>query len=382
MDSMLIEPPVRVFLAMSAPLPRARLRNLLMDADNIEIVGEAGSGALAAERAVDSKPDILLVDDRILADQSIEMFARMQGTPPACKFVLLTPNPQAVSYRGPVPVAALVPIDTAGPWLRQRLDAVVRHAKIEPRPVETATRVAGMESRFVVHPNMQHSAGSRDVTKRLNDEVRDLTRPPAGENPFPGPSFHALEPDILATRRLDGGGRRTTSLAGNRLTERLAATVLHLEQQKDSVTGLFNTKVLGGALRTISEVGYQAAVLVIHLWYSSRRGAALDFEVEPKTVRTAAALLKTNVRHEDVVCRLEGFSFAVVLPGITTSSAPAAVHRVLSAFNRLTGNQEHEDVVLEVAHGIGYWIPPMSAAEPLDQAWRSMVADRNAQTRR
>jgi diguanylate cyclase (GGDEF)-like protein len=381
MEMTSLDPPTRVFLAMSAPLPRARLRNLLLDAHNIEIVGEAGSGSLAAERAVDCKPDILLVDDRILADESIEMFARMQGNPPLCRFVLVTPNPQSVAYRGPVPVAAMVPLDTAGPWLRQRLDSVVRQAKIEPLPAEAA-RVVGMEGRFVVHPDLKPGPKPSIVTSPLSHATRDLTRPPAGEDIA---SFSMRPPphvDALATRRLDAGGRRHTTEAGNRLAERLAATLSHLELQKDSVTGLYNTKVLGGALRTLADVGYQAAVLVVHLWYTSKGDATLNFDVEPRIVRTAAALLMTNVRQEDVVCRLEGFSFAVVLPGITAETAPAAVRRVLSAFNRLTGSQDHHDAVLDVAHGIGYWIPAMSAAEPLDQAWRSMVADRNAQARR
>ena len=378
MDSMSDESPTRVFLAMSAPLPRARLRNLLFDAENIEIVGEAGSGALAAERAVDSKPDILLVDDRILADQSIEMFARMQGTPPACKFVLVTPNPQSVAYRGPVPIAAMVPLDTAGPWLRQRLYSVVRQTRVEPRP-PAAVRVAGMEGRFVVGPNARLTAGPDVGTKRLDGMPRDLTRPPDGVDVRVGAGERPVEADIFATRRLDGGGRRQITEEGNRLAERLAATVTHLEQQKDSVTGLFNTKVLGGSLRTLAEVGYQAAVLVVHFWYTSKSGAALNFDVDLKTIRGAAALLKSNVRHEDVVCRLEGFSFAVVMPGITAETAHGAVRRVLSALNRLTGSEGDADVVLEVAHGIGYWVPPMTAAEPLDQAWRSMVADRNAQ---
>jgi GGDEF domain-containing protein len=347
-----------------------------MDAENIEIVGEAGSGALAAERAVDCKPDILLVDDRILADEAIELFSRLQGTPPSCKFVLVTPNPQSVVNRGPVPIAAMVPLDTAGPWLRQRLDSVMRHAKIEPRP-PASVRVAGMESRFVVHPDVQAPVPtpiSSLATSRLD------RMPPDGEVMPLDSARPPLDEDLFATRRLDSSGRRQTTEAGNRLSERLAATVHHLEQQKDSVTGLFNTKVLGGSLRTLAEVGYQAAVLVVHFWYRSSTGAPLAFGIEPRTIRTAAALLKTNVRHQDVVCRLEDFSFAVVMPGIAAETAPGAVQRVLAALNRLTGSQDGADAVLEVAHGIGYWAPPMTAAEPLDQAWRSMVADRNAHT--
>jgi GGDEF domain-containing protein len=78
------------------------------------------------------------------------------------------------------------------------------------------------------------------------------------------------------------------------------------------------------------------------------------------------------------VCRLEGDSFAVVMPGLDEQSSTKPVHRIREALARLRGRQGHEGTSLEVTVGVGYWRPPMPAAQALDEAWKAMVAERTA----
>jgi DNA-binding NarL/FixJ family response regulator len=56
---------VRVLLADDQPLARAGLRALLESCDDIEVVGEAASGAEAVERARAARPDVVLMDIRM-----------------------------------------------------------------------------------------------------------------------------------------------------------------------------------------------------------------------------------------------------------------------------------------------------------------------------
>ncbi|HZD01625.1 MAG TPA: response regulator transcription factor [Actinomycetes bacterium] len=56
---------VRVLLADDQPLARAGLRTLLEGCDDIEVVGEAASGAEAVQRARAARPDVVLMDIRM-----------------------------------------------------------------------------------------------------------------------------------------------------------------------------------------------------------------------------------------------------------------------------------------------------------------------------
>jgi DNA-binding NarL/FixJ family response regulator len=56
---------VRVLLADDQPLARAGLRTLLESCGDIEVVGEAASGAEAVERARAARPDVVLMDIRM-----------------------------------------------------------------------------------------------------------------------------------------------------------------------------------------------------------------------------------------------------------------------------------------------------------------------------
>ncbi|MFC9635812.1 response regulator transcription factor, partial [Streptomyces mirabilis] len=63
---------IRVLLADDQPVVRAGLRMLINDIPDIEIVGEAGTGAEAVQLATDLHPDVVVMDIRMPVMDGIE----------------------------------------------------------------------------------------------------------------------------------------------------------------------------------------------------------------------------------------------------------------------------------------------------------------------
>jgi DNA-binding NarL/FixJ family response regulator len=63
---------IRVLLVDDQPLIRSGLRVLIADADDIEVVGEAGSGDEAVRRVATDRPDVVVMDIRMPGMDGIE----------------------------------------------------------------------------------------------------------------------------------------------------------------------------------------------------------------------------------------------------------------------------------------------------------------------
>jgi len=84
------ESAIRVMLVDDHHLFRRGLELVLRDELDLEIVGEAGDGLAAIERATELQPDVVLMDVRMPGVGGIEATRRIRNALPATKVVMLT----------------------------------------------------------------------------------------------------------------------------------------------------------------------------------------------------------------------------------------------------------------------------------------------------
>ncbi len=81
---------VRVLVVDDDDLMRAGLRSVLSSDDSLRVVGEAGDGRAAVERALELSPDVVLMDVRMPDLDGIAATRELLGVSPAVKVVILT----------------------------------------------------------------------------------------------------------------------------------------------------------------------------------------------------------------------------------------------------------------------------------------------------
>jgi two-component system NarL family response regulator len=82
--------PIRVLIVDDHALFRKGLELVLAAESDLEIVGEAGEGLEAIERASDLQPDVVLMDVRMPGVGGIEATRRIRHAQPSTKVVMLT----------------------------------------------------------------------------------------------------------------------------------------------------------------------------------------------------------------------------------------------------------------------------------------------------
>ena len=81
---------IRVLIVDDHPMVRRGLKSLLSSYPDIEIVGEAGDGLIALDKAVQLAPDIILLDIQMPELDGVEVAQRLRRAAPAAKVIALT----------------------------------------------------------------------------------------------------------------------------------------------------------------------------------------------------------------------------------------------------------------------------------------------------
>ncbi|MDL4776859.1 MULTISPECIES: response regulator [Thermomonosporaceae] len=81
---------VRVVLTDDQPLIRAGLRVLIADTSDLDIVGEAGTGAQAVRLAREVRPDVVVMDIRMPGMDGIEATRMIMADPGTVRVLVLT----------------------------------------------------------------------------------------------------------------------------------------------------------------------------------------------------------------------------------------------------------------------------------------------------
>ncbi len=82
--------PIRIILAEDHTIVRQGLARLLEDQPNLEIVGQAVNGRMAAEMALELKPDIVIMDIAMPKMNGIEAAKRIRKDLPKTKILILS----------------------------------------------------------------------------------------------------------------------------------------------------------------------------------------------------------------------------------------------------------------------------------------------------
>jgi len=89
---------LRVILADDSPLIRERIKDLLKDINNVEIVGEAANGLEALQLIWDIKPDLVILDIRMPEMNGIEVLKKIREKGIDMKICMVT-NSTDKQYR-------------------------------------------------------------------------------------------------------------------------------------------------------------------------------------------------------------------------------------------------------------------------------------------
>ena len=81
---------IRVLVVDDHPLFRTGLAGLLATVPDVEVVGEAGDGAEAVTRALQLRPDVVLMDLNLPGTPGLEATRRIVAAAPECAVLVLT----------------------------------------------------------------------------------------------------------------------------------------------------------------------------------------------------------------------------------------------------------------------------------------------------
>ncbi len=165
--------PIRVLLADDHPVMRSGLRHLLEKSGEIEVVGEAATGAEALELAGSRAPDLLLLDMELPDLQGTQVARQVQQRHPQVKILALSAHADPLYIRGVLEAGA------AGYLLKDEapemiLEAIRGVARGDQGWVSRA--IAAQMSAWVVSGPSGRAAGGQPGAPHLTRREEEVLR--------------------------------------------------------------------------------------------------------------------------------------------------------------------------------------------------------------
>jgi diguanylate cyclase len=159
---------------------------------------------------------------------------------------------------------------------------------------------------------------------------------------------------------------------------------LFVEAQTDALTGLLNRRSLDHHFKRIGRPGRVkgTAFLLIDLDHFKDINDSFGHDAGDVVLRTVAETLRSTVRADDLIARMGGEEFLVVLPDTDLSSARRTAERIREAVSNMAVPEHTPDLRITTSVG-GHWdsrrLPLDNGLKLADAAlYRAKASGRNA----
>lgn len=211
-------------------------------------------------------------------------------------------------------------------------------------------------ARFIAHPLRELA----EVAANLDNRA-DFSR------------IHFIKGWYVEAALIRKGLMQSFSAVGDRIRK------LHLEGTTDPLTGVVNRRGMDAAIGEMTGAAQNVAVVMIDIDYFKNVNDKYGHAVGDKVLKAITALIMAEARREDVVARIGGEEFVVLLPGTGVDAAKRFAERLKS-----TVEQTHFDNVGNVTISLGIACYPTHGTDIHDSLiladaalYRAKAAGRN-----
>jgi hypothetical protein len=156
----------------------------------------------------------------------------------------------------------------------------------------------------------------------------------------------------------------------NPLIERIRQLQGDPGHPRDQDTGLTTIHLLTQIVAALPALNQPATIAVVALRTTAPSDPLKPDEHLARPLRTLAAGLRVHLREDDLICRLNGPAFAMVLSHPSSSAAPLA-RRLRDMFDAVRHVALRDRADLTAQLGLGFCAPGAAPAQPLARAWRA-----------
>ncbi|HJZ87094.1 MAG TPA: diguanylate cyclase [Polyangia bacterium] len=153
--------------------------------------------------------------------------------------------------------------------------------------------------------------------------------------------LHATAPvEAPLTNEVVGVLESIATHVGSRLGTLHTLEKFQLQAATDPLTGLDNRRSLGDSARTALRPHQPAAVVICDLDHFKQLNDQWGHETGDRALQLFAGTLRASLRPSDVVARLGGEEFALILPRCTADQAAVAIGRLQEALSKALDRSE------------------------------------------
>ena len=336
---------MRVLVAVLSPLMRARTEHAMRQIPDAQVVGSVRDARQAAELVGGMAPDLCLCDAQMYPDLAMAL-STLPATPRAAtRLILLVSRSQSVGPALPSGISALLPVDLPAAELAEFLQTMVDTDPVVPEP-----------TRSIQSPDRPSDTGlSITSSSSPRSPLRGGWRPTSGAASLSPVDRRQVVPDDRAVFRQVGSEQGQ-------------------QRARDPVTDLPSLETLRIVADRVQDLGYPFSVVVCSCQFAPGSVVPTDLTTYNRLLRHLAGTVRLAVREYDLVCRVGGMTFAVLLPGTPEANTGVVATRLADAVAALEVAEISHGTGLRVTMATGGWDPSEAPFEIFDRALASLAS--------